>query len=91
MEDIGGMKVTSDEAICELCDERARHSNNTTNLLTYLKCHHIIEYNKIISDLRSDKGESSEKQEQGSTIAKKAKQQNLGDICNFKKGAIQEE
>ena len=33
----GIVKVTPDEAICELCNERIKHSNNTTNLLTHLK------------------------------------------------------
>ena len=80
VDDIGGTKVTLDEAICELCDERVKHSNNTTNLLMHLKCHHIIEYNKVISMLRSGEREPSEEQEQGLTNAKKAKQQNLVDM-----------
>ena len=32
----GTVKVTPDEIICELCNERIKCSNNTTNLLTHL-------------------------------------------------------
>ena len=84
VDNTGGMKVTLDEAICELCDKQVNHSINTTNLLMHLKCHCIIEYNEVISVLRSAKGESSEEQEQGSTNANKAKQQNLVDMISKK-------
>ena len=48
----GIVKVTPDEAICELCNERIKRSNNTTNLLTHLKRPHSIEYDEIISEMR---------------------------------------
>jgi len=46
------------EAICELCDEHVKHSNNTTNLLMHLKRHHFIEHEEIISEIRKEEGES---------------------------------
>ena len=84
MDNTGGTKVTPDEAIYELCDKQVKRSNNTTNLLTHLKRHHIIEYNKVILVLRSGEGESAKEQEQGTTNAKKAKQQNLVDMISKK-------
>ena len=55
----GILKVMPDEAICELCDERIKSSNNTTNLLTQLKCHHSIEHDEIISEIRNEEVQES--------------------------------
>ena len=41
MEDENGDNmVTSDEAICELCDESVKGFSSITNLITHIKCHH---------------------------------------------------
>ena len=52
------MIVTPNEAICELCDEHVKRSNNTTNSLTHLKRHHFIQHEEIISEIRKEDSES---------------------------------
>ena len=62
MEDENGDAiVTSDEAICELCDERVKRSSNT-NLLTHLKRHHFIEHEEVVLAARREQSESPEEQ-----------------------------
>ena len=50
--------VTPNKAICELCDEHVKCSNNTTNLLTHLKRHHFIQHEEIISEIRKEGSKS---------------------------------
>ena len=54
----GDTMATSEEAICELCDEWIRCSNNATNLLTHLKHHHLTEYDEIVLEMRKVESES---------------------------------
>ena len=78
--------MTPDKAICELCNERVKHSNNTTNLLTHLKRHHSIEYDEIISKIRKEEAQDSHLSSvvENTTGCTKSKQQSLTDIVSKK-------
>ena len=82
----GIVKVTLDEAICELCNERIKCLNNTTNLLTHLKQHHSIEYDEIISEIRNEDVQESHSSPvvENTTSSTKTKQQSLPDIISKK-------
>jgi len=75
----GILKVTPDEAICELCNEQIKHLNNTTNLLTHLKRHHSIEYDEIISEIRNEEAQETHSSSvvENTTSSTKTKQQSL--------------
>ena len=53
-DDNGQVIYTPNEAICELCDEHVKHSNNTTNLMTHLKRHHLVQYEEISLEIRKE-------------------------------------
>ena len=82
----GIVKVTPDEAICELCNERIKHSNNTTNLLTHLKQHHSIQYDEIISEIRNEEAQENHSSPavENTTSSAKTKQQSLPEIISKK-------
>ena len=46
--------LTPNEAICELCDEHVKRSNNTTKLMTHLRRHHLVQYKEISSEIRKE-------------------------------------
>ena len=81
----GTVKVTPDEAICELCNERIKRLNNTTNLLTHLKRHHCIEYDEIISEIRKEEAQDSHSSSavENTRSCTKTKQQSLTDIISI--------
>ena len=78
--------MTPDEAICELCNERIKRSNNTANLLTHLKWHHSIKYDEIISKIRKEEAQDSHSSSavENTTSCTKTKQQSLTDIISKK-------
>ena len=80
------MKVTPDEAICELCNEWIKRSNNTTNLLTHLKQHHSIQYDEIISEIRNEEAQENHSSPtvENTTSSAKTKQQSLPEIISKK-------
>ena len=85
----GTVKVTPDEAICELCNKRIKRSNNTTNLLTHLKRHHSIEYDEIISEIRKEEAQDSHSSSVVENMTSCTKTKTNGH--NFEERSIQEE
>ena len=57
-DDNGQVIYTLNEAICELCDEQVKCSNNTTNLMAHLKCHHLVQ---LINKFGDKKGRNARK------------------------------
>ena len=85
MEDENGDAiVTSDEAICELCDEHVKCSSNTTNLLTHLKRHHFIEHEEVVLATRREQSESPEEHSQSTSGTKTRHQPSIVDLISKK-------
>ena len=81
------VKITLDEAICELCNERIKQSNNAPNLLIHLKWHHSIGlwWNNFWNKKWGSSGKPSVSRiVKNTTSSTKTKQQSLLDI-NSKK------
>ena len=85
MEDENGDAIVpSDEAICELCDERVKRSSNTTNLLTHLKRHHFIEHEEVVLAARREQSESPEEHSQSTSGTKTRHQPSIVDLISKK-------
>ena len=81
-EENGDARVTSDEAICELCDEGVKHSNNTTNLFTHLKHHHFIEHDETVLATRREQTELPEEHSQSTSVTKTRRQPTIVNLIS---------